>query len=60
MNALELIEYLDEIRRLEVDLAIHRKYREVASQSESEINEALIMQTMRKLGELKKIAHYAR
>lgn len=57
MSALELI---DEIERLELDLSIHRRYRDFALQGEYEINEYLIEQTERKLGNLNKLAHYSR
>jgi len=60
MNALELVELLKETERLELDIAIHKKYRKTASRTESEINEYLIAQAEKKLYELNKLALYER
>ena len=60
MNALGLIELLKETKRLELDLAIHKQYRDIASDAEREINEYLINQAEKKLRELSMIAVYQR
>ena len=60
MNALEIVELVKETERLELDITIHKKYRKMASRTESEINEYLIAQAEKKLYELNKLALYER
>lgn len=51
-------ELLEEVKRLELDLVVHEKYRKEATLDDYENNEYLIKQTMKRLSELKKILWY--